>query len=145
MDTPVGVRIVGYIALFGSVALGLLAWIGSFAGGVGMAGNTSGIPLRVLWLVASFSVFALVGLCLSIAVLRGWSSKYLWYALMVYWISLLAFSFVRDLTNFENIAWNIMDLGFATLILPTYVYSACCIGYFLSRKPRQYFLKLVQT
>jgi hypothetical protein len=144
LEKPFGVRIVGYIALFGSIGLGMLAWITAVVAGIGWYGHT-GIPTRVLWLSTSLAILALVGLILSIAILRGLSSKYLWYALLVYWVSLLVFFLARDLTNFENIARMITDIIVDILVLPPYIYSVSCIAYFLTKKPRQYFLKVGKT
>lgn len=140
---PTGVTAVGVFVLLCSIGLGYfifmiiaLSGIGSFGySSAGISAISEGTSLFIL----SLTVFALSGLLLSIIVLRGLSSKYLWYCLMAYWISLLAYSFVRDFTSLDYYAQSFWLPYLPIFLLPTYIYPAICIAYFLTKKPRQYF------
>ena len=140
LKKPTAVTLVGVFTLIGSIGLGLLASvvvmfeaIGSSPWGPGMALNT--------WLVLlSLGIFSLSGLFLSIVILQGVSSKYLWFALMAYWISIIAFSFIRDLNDpYKGLSFFLGVPRFVIWNLPTYICPSVCIVYFLTKKIRQYF------
>jgi len=139
---PAGVTAIGVFALLGSTGLGYYVYLASALSGIGSFGfasaGTFGISTAALFM-SSLTVFAFSGLVLSILVLRGVSSKYLWYAMMMYWISLLAFSFVRDVVSLDYYLRGFWLPSFLVFFLPTYIYPAICIVYFLTKKPRQYF------
>ncbi len=127
-EMPNGVAAVGVVAFFASIAL---AFVGTIQGELSLRAFTSSVG----WYLTVLGVLALAGLCLSILVIRGVSSKYLWFALIGYWISMLFFSFIRDFVVMNYI----VGTPFYPLLFPTYVYAAGCIIYFLTKKPRQYF------
>jgi uncharacterized membrane protein len=135
---PVGVTIVGVLVLLGSFVLGLLSYLG-FIWSV-MGGYPSfGIEPNA-WSLFIFSIFfALAGLSLSIVVFQNVSSKYLWRALMAYWISLIVIAFIQDSTNSLVINYIRVAPIFPIWYLPTYVIPIGCIAYFLTKKPRQYY------
>jgi hypothetical protein len=141
LKKPAGVTIAGAFALLSSIGLGLLSYFAVILASVGFSSSPSDYAFHVF---SSFSlplaVLALSGLFLSIVVLRGLSSKYLWYILMAYWISLLAFSSAWVFTSFGSIGSPSLTIySLAIFVLPTYVYTASCIAYFSTKKPRQYF------
>lgn len=141
LKKPAGVTVVGVFALLGSIGLGLLSYFAVILASVGFSSSPSDYTLHVfLSFSVPLAVFALSGLFLSIVVLRGLASKYLWYILMAYWASLLAFSSAWVFSSFGIIgspSLTIYSLGI--FVLPTYVYSVSCIAYFSTKKPRQYF------
>jgi hypothetical protein len=138
-ERPIGVIVAGYIFLFGSIALGLRGYMQGILSGVGMAGLNWEPSAYFKWTLMLTAVFAFAGLFLSIIVIRGVSSKYVWYALMAYWSSFLIFSLARDLSNLENVVRNAGSSVFYILVLPPYVYGITCATYFLTNKPRKYF------
>jgi len=126
-ERPLGVRIVGFLVLLDALAftaLGLTVGTLSVMEQMGLGSYAT-----------SLAILALAGLCLSIVVLRGVSSKSLWFALMTYWVSILAFSFILD---FIVTSYTI-NIIFYVKFFPTYVYAAICFVYFLTEKPREYF------
>jgi hypothetical protein len=141
LKKPAGVTVVGVFALLGSIGLGLLSYFAVILASVGFSSSPSDYAFHVfLSFSLPLAVFALVGLFLSIVVLRGLASKYLWYILMAYWASLLAFSSAWVFTSFGNIGSPSLTIySLAIFVLPTYVYTASCIAYFSAKKTRQYF------
>ena len=136
-EKPKGVTIVGVLVLLGSFGLGLLSYLGfiwSIVGGFGVGVEPNA------WLLLIFLIFfALAGLSLSIVVFQNVSSKYLWHALMAYWISLIVIALIQDSTNSYVVKLHRFAPIFSIWYLPTYVIPVGCIAYFLTRKPRQYF------
>lgn len=139
LKKPAGVDAIGLFTFLSSLGLGYLSIMAIALANVGFSTGPSGISETTSMLVLSYWVFALAGLLLSILVLRGLSSKHLWYVLMAYWILFLAYSFVRDFAWFHYYARSFWLPTFLIYCLPTYVYPAICIPYFLTKKPRQYF------
>lgn len=117
---------VGVIALLGSIGLGLctlfaVAW-SAIGGGYPHEG---GFQIAFLLFPLPIGIFALLGLFLSILVIRGVSSRKLWFILMAYWIVLIPFS----------LSWSFFFGGFIFIL----IYPVTCILYFLSDRPKQYF------
>ena len=134
---PAGVAIVGVFALLGSMGLSYFSLFGISGLTIGGEGFSSGLLFTVFfWYYFPMSVFALSSLFLSIVILRGVSSKYLWYALMAYWILLFSYSLFRDFT--AN-AFGVLGSVLPMWLFSTTIYPAVCIAYFLTKKPRQYF------
>ncbi len=124
---PAGMESIGVIALLGSIGLGFcslfaVAW-SAIGGGYPHEGE---VPLVFFLFPLSIGIFALSGLFLSILVLRGVSSKKLWYILMAYWILLIPFS----------LFWSFFSFG-GFILIP--IYPVLCIAYFSTDKPKQYF------
>jgi hypothetical protein len=131
-EMPSGVAAVGVLAFFASMAF---TFVGIIQGELSLRAFTSSVG----WYLAVLGVLALAGLSLSILVIRGVSSKYLWFALMGYWISMLFFSFIRDFI----LMGYLVGTPFYPFLFPTYVYAASGIIYFLTKKPRQYYFQQV--
>jgi hypothetical protein len=138
---PVGVTAIGVFALFGSMGLSFFSLYTISALTIGGIGGSispySGLLFSVfVWHYLPVGVFALSSLFFSIVILRGVSSKHLWYALMTYWILLLGYSLFRD---FTTNALGALGSVFSIWLFSTTVYPAVSIAYFLTKKPRQYF------
>ena len=136
---PTGVDAIGLFTFLFSLVLVWLSYMVLALASVGFSTGPSGISEFTSLFILSYRVFALTGLLLSILVLRGLSSKHLWYVLMAYWILLLAYSFVRDFASVYYYARSFWLPSFLIYCLPTYVYPTICIPYFLTKKPKQYF------
>jgi len=139
LKKPAGVDAIGLFTFLFSVGLGFLSYVAWAIAGVGLGTAYSGITSVTSLFILSYVVFALAGLLLSILVLRGLSLKHMWHILMAYWILLLAYSCVRDFINFYYYTRSFWLPSTFFYYLPTYVYPAVCIPYFLTKKPRQYF------
>jgi hypothetical protein len=133
---PVGVAIVGVFALLGSMGLSYFSLFTVTALSIGNQPFLGLLFSLFVWYYLPVGVFALSSLFLSIVILRGVSSKHLWYALMAYWILLLGYSLFRD---FTTNAFGALGSVFPIWFFSTTVYPAVCIAYFLTKKPRQYF------
>ena len=117
---------IGVIALLASIGLGFCSLFAvAFSAIGGGYPHEGGFSVASLLFPLPIGIFALLGLFLSIVVLRGVSSKKLWYILMTYWISLIPFS----------IFWSLFFSGFMLIL----IYPVPCIVYFTTDKPRQYF------
>ena len=136
---PAGVDAIGLFTFLFSLGLGFLSSMALALASVGFSTGPSGISEFTSLFILSYWVFALAGLLLSILVLRGLSSKHLWYILMTYWILLLAYSFARDFASFYYYARSFWLPSFLIYCLPTYVYPAICIPAFLTKKLRHHF------
>ena len=126
LQQPTKMEFIGVIALLGSMGLGFCSLFAlAFSAIGGGYPHEGGFIATFLIFPVPIGIFALLGLFLSIVVIRGISSKKLWYILMAYWISLIPFT----------LFWSVFFRGF-TLIL---IYPVLCIAYFLTDKPRRYF------
>jgi hypothetical protein len=127
---PQGVKSVGFFTLAGSA--GLLIF-------TGLAAETSNpFTLFDKLLFVSWALFVFAGFTLSFFLLSGYTSKRLWYASISFWISILIFWLWFDLRNISG-TWRGITYGQYWLILGPIAYSVCCIAYFLTKTPRQYF------
>jgi MFS family permease len=126
LQQPAKMESIGVIALVGSMGLGFCSLFAlAFSAVGGGYPNEGGYLFTFLIFPFSIGIFALLGLFLSIVVIRGVSSKKLWYVLMAYWIALVPFA----------LFWSRLFFGFMLIL----IYPVLCIAYFLTDKPRQYF------
>jgi hypothetical protein len=130
MDIRKGITNVGFLTLFASIGLVAFAAI--------VYGEPFQYPIFFKLVISSWVAFAAVGIALSTTLLIGKSSKRLWYASMSYWILLLSFWVGFDLRD-PGGTLRAVTYGFYIEIFGPIVYSACCIGYFLTKGPKQYF------
>lgn len=131
---PQGINNLGFITILGSA--GLVA----FAGLAYEVQSASPFPFALKLIFVSWEAFGLVGIVLSSVLIGGSSSKHLWRAFMIYWISLLAFWVGWDLRDPSG-TWRSLTYGpgFAIEVFGPIVYSVCCIVYFFSKIPKRYF------
>ena len=93
MQQPAKMEFIGVIALLGSMGLGFCSLFAlAFSAIGGGYPHEGGFLATFLIFPVPIGIFALLGLFLSIVVIRGISSKKLWYILMAYWISLIPFT-----------------------------------------------------
>jgi len=142
MNIQKSITNVGVINLIFSIGLGgfSLFVLGLSRQGWLFNGHAFGLYDKVI--VASWTGFAAPGFVLSAMLLIGFSSKRLWYALMSFWVLLLVFWLGIDFTAYfgslSSIFQRISESS-SVLIFGPIVYSACCIVYFLTKGPKQYF------
>jgi hypothetical protein len=141
---PTGVSLVSALAMFSSFVFGFFAFaIEAFSGSFLMFRSNSVNPLFLQLMVLLLAILSVASFGASFAVLRGSSSKYLWFSMLAVWSGLLAYSFVFHVqfwTAFGASSSNVYSEAAVVLVLVApFIYSVCCIAYFLTQKPRRYF------
>ncbi len=145
---PSGVLVVGLLSLLSSFPLGLLALITlvlHFVGGAGLRIVITPLEWLPILTPAFLGLFAFVT---SILLLVGTSSKYLWFAMIAFWVILLAFFACWDYTIWRSYGldwifrggrlevWNYTQIIVSLLPL---AYGIGCLLYFQTAKVKQYF------
>ncbi len=160
MGVPTAVNITAILTVFSSVAFGILSFTFGFQNLVFLAfagaGATVSSAVHNLYLVFA-PIFTLFGLVASIVLLVGIRSKYLWYAMIVYMVTLFEFfvfyernvlgmyySVLSQLFSGHTVYWvqygglyPFIETGLA--YLTPFVYFLGCIGYLFTEKLKRYF------
>ena len=106
-------------------------------------------PLDTQLLSAFLIALSLAGLLPSLALISIRPRKQLWYALMSFWMLLLVFFTVWNLSRIDSILRSFSEgsgVAFASLVFfGPIIYSAYCIAHFLTKDTKRYFHLTVET
>ncbi|MEM3627443.1 MAG: hypothetical protein QXZ25_05395 [Candidatus Bathyarchaeia archaeon] len=147
---PKGVTVVAALTLLSAFALAFLFFVFWAVSVVGMG---HGLPLTFsslpFYLPLSFAFF---GFAFAAAILRGATSKFLWYSSLLYWIALFLYfvwaytymavwHYMFYLEGGEDwFSWyNILSYSRILFLPSPFIYAIGCLTYFLTKTPRKYF------
>jgi hypothetical protein len=142
---PTGVSMVAALTMFCAFPLGLFAFATATFAGLGPMITLTPPPNPAVTQLMSalLAALAVASFCCAFFVLRGSSSKFLWYALNGVWVALLAYSLTLHY-QFWTTYYNVFAQAYSGVVVimvlaAPIAYSVCCIAYFLTKKPRRYF------
>ena len=160
VGVPTGINIAAVLTMLSSVAFGFLYFTSGFQNVIRLAfagaGATVSSAISNLYLIFA-PMFTLFGLAVSIVLLAGHRSKYLWYGMIVYSVMLFGFfafyernipttygSVLSQLLTGHVVNWAqfggphlFIETGIA--YLTPFIYSLGCIGYLFTKSPKKYF------
>jgi len=160
VGVPTGVNIAAILTVFSSVAFGFLYFTSGFQNVISLAfaGAGTAVSSTIYNLYIVFApMFALFGLAVSIILLAGHRSKYLWHGMIVYSVTLFGFfafyertilstygSVLSQLLTGHVVDWAqfggpflFIETGIA--YLTPFIYSLGCMGYLFTDSPKKYF------